>query len=176
VAALVLLATILSGTGTGQQNTVVAKEMTLVATVERINLRTRVLTVKNEDGAVQDVLVDPAVKNLSDLRVGDAITVRYVESIVVRVRPGARLGTEKDTTATARRGEGGANVEQQSQAVVTIDHIDADRQVVTYRTADGQKIVRLVEHKALLDGLRAGDRVEVTFTRERAVSIERRPR
>ncbi len=44
---------------------------------------------------------------------------------------------------------------------------------VTYRTQDDRKIVHAVRDKALLDGIRAGDRVEITVTRARAVSIER---
>ena len=60
--------------------------------------------------------------------------------------------------------------------MVTVERIDFDKLFVTYRTADGQKIVRAVEHRNLLDGIREGDRVEVTYTREKAVSIERRRR
>jgi hypothetical protein len=156
------------------QNKAIAREITVVATVREIDPRTRIVTVRNQDGAIQDILADPAVKDLNDLRVGDVVTVRFMESIVVQVRPGAKLETEKDTTSAARRAAGGENVQQQSRAIVTIDRIGPNRLSVMYRTADGQKIERMVEHQNLLDGIREGDKVEVTFTRERALSIERK--
>ena len=44
---------------------------------------------------------------------------------------------------------------------------------VTYRTHDNRKVAHVVRDKSLLDGIRPGDRVEITQTRSRAVSIER---
>lgn len=159
-----------------QQNTAVTKEVTVVGTVDRIDRQGRIVNFKVENGVVQAVYVDPAVKTFDDLRVGDVVTVRYVESVVVAVRPGAKMEIEKDTTEAARRGPGGENIQAQSKAIVTIDRIDSDGLFVSYRTADGQRIVRAVQNKSLLEGIREGDRIEVTFTRERAVSIERRRR
>jgi hypothetical protein len=45
--------------------------------------------------------------------------------------------------------------------------------LVTYRTHDNRRVVRAVTDKRLLEGVHPGDRVEVTLTRDRAVSIER---
>jgi hypothetical protein len=44
---------------------------------------------------------------------------------------------------------------------------------IEYRTKDGRKVMRPVTDKRLLEGLHVGDRIEVTLTRERAVSVER---
>ena len=44
---------------------------------------------------------------------------------------------------------------------------------IMYRTNDGQSAVRDVNDKRRIQAVRVGDRVEVTLTRERAVSIER---
>jgi len=57
---------------------------------------------------------------------------------------------------------------------VTIERIDRDESLVEYRTADRRRVVRRVWQKNLLDGLRVGDIVEVTFTIERAIHVERR--
>ena len=45
---------------------------------------------------------------------------------------------------------------------------------MTYRTSYGQQAVRLVTDKRLLEGVKPGDRVEVTLTRERAIDIQRK--
>ena len=59
------------------------------------------------------------------------------------------------------------------KTTVTIEEVDPQGLTVTYRTKDNRKHMRAVTDKRLLAGIRPGDRVEVTMTRERAVSIER---
>ena len=150
---------------------VVTTESTTTATVDRIERSSRVVTLRSEGNVVRDVYVDPSVKALDDLKVGDVITVRYVESVVVQVRPGAAPSDARDVTAEAQKGN--AQVTQQLRAVVTIEGIDPQGLSIEYRTKDGLKVMRPVTDKRLLEGLKVGDRIELTLTRERAVSIER---
>jgi len=101
------------------------------------------------------------------------VTVRYIESVVVQVRPNAKLTAVQDTTAEAHKA-GDANVLQQQKRIVTIEDIDSQGLFVTYRTQDNTRGVHAVQNKELLKGIRKGDRVEVTLTQSRAVSIERK--
>jgi len=156
----------------GQAPNVVTRESTVTATVDRIETFSRVVTFHSADNVLQSVYVDPKVKAFDDLKTGDVVTVRYVESVVVEVRPQARPTAVQDSTEEARKA-GDDSVIQQLKMVVTIDDIDPQGLFVTYRTHDNRRVVRAVNDKKLLEGLRAGDRVEVTMTRARAVSIER---
>jgi hypothetical protein len=157
----------------GQAPNVVKNESTITATVERIERSSRVVNFRLEGNSFQTVYIDPSVKEFDNLRVGDVVTVRYVESIIVQVRPGAKLSAPRDTTAEAQKA-GGDQVIAQTTAVVTIEGIDPQGIFVTYRTEDGMKVMRAVNDKALLKGLRVGDRVEVTATQQRAVEIQRK--
>jgi len=166
-----LAAAVLSGLPVADQPPNISQsEHTVTARVERIEPG-RVVTLRTDDNAFQTVYVDPGVKALDGLRVGDRVTVRYVESVIVKVRPDATPSAARDTSAAAREG-GNPHVVDQQTAVVTIESLDPQRLFVTYRRADGAKIVRAVHDRHLLDGLRPGDRVEVTLTRERAISVE----
>jgi hypothetical protein len=149
------------------------REMTTVATVDRIERSSRVLTARSDGNVVHELYVDPSIKAFDDLKVGDVVTVRYTESVVVQVRPNAKLTELQDTTAAAR-GAGDATVLQQLKRTVTIEDIDSQGLFVTYRTHDNQRGVHRVQNKALLEGLRRGDRIEITLTQARAVSIERK--
>jgi len=151
---------------------VVTTESTVTATVDRIERSSRVLTLRSAGNVLRTVYVDPSVKTFDALKTGDVITVRYVESVVVRVRPGAALSDARDLTAEAQKA-GKEQVIQQARAVVTVERIDPQGHSLEYRTKDGLKIVRPVNDKRLLEGLHIGDRIEVTLTRERAVSVER---
>ena len=54
------------------------------------------------------------------------------------------------------------------------DRIDRTTNWVTYKTADNRRTVRAVMDPQLLDGLKAGDVIEVTLTRERVIDLQRR--
>jgi Cu/Ag efflux protein CusF len=78
-------------------------------------------------------------------------------------------------SASATRGQGASPsgaLTQQKKATVTIEEIDAAKPSVTVRTADGHKVVALLEDKKNLEGLKVGDKVEITFTEALMVTVE----
>ena len=155
----------------GQPPNTATNESTTTATVDRIERSTRVVTLRSKDNVIHQIYVEPAIKAFDELKVGDVVTARYTESIIVAVTPNAKLSAPKDTTAAAKAAN--ENVLEQYKTVVTIENIDPQRLFVRYRTQDNQLTMHTVRNKSLLDGIRVGDRVEVTLTRARAVSIER---
>lgn len=174
VAGVTILLVLLAGGETQAQSpNTVRREDTMSGTVERINRQDRTVVLRTSASTTRQVYVEPAVTILDDLRVGDLVTVRYIESVVADVRPGAKLSNVQDTTEQARKA-GGDDVYEQLRAVVTIENIDSQGLFVTYRTADNRKAMYAVKDKAILAGIKPGDRVEITLTRARAVSIERK--
>ena len=168
---LVVLSMLSTGAAAQAQSpNAVTHEVTTTATVDRLERSSRVVTLRAKGNVLQTVYVDPTVKAFDDLKVGDVVTVRYTESVVVEVRPNAKLTAPQDTTAEARQAD--TAVEEQLKAVVKIENIDPQRLFVTYRTHDNRKIVHPVQNKQLLEGIRVGDTVAITLTRARAVSIE----
>jgi Cu/Ag efflux protein CusF len=156
-----------------QSPNTVTRESTTTAKVDRIERSSRVVTLRSDDNVFQTLYVDPQVKGFDTLKVGDVVTVRYTESVIVQVRPNAKPTAAQDTTEEARKA-GNEQVVEQQKVTVTIERIDSQRLFVTYRTHDNRQIVHAVRDKKLLDGVREGDRVEITVTRARAVSIEPR--
>jgi flagellar basal body L-ring protein FlgH len=152
----------------GAQNTS-TREVTVRATVDRIQKPERVVTFRAEGNLFQNVYFDPTVKGFDDLKVGDVVTVRYQQSVVVKVNRNAKLSTARDTTAEAQKTD--PTVMQQLTAVVTVDSVDIANHQITYRTADDRKMAQAVDDTSLLKGLHSGDRIEVTLTRAKAISI-----
>lgn len=175
---ILLLSAVVAGTlistapAPAQAPNVVTRESTVTGTVASVQRSTRVVTFRKESNVLESVYVDPNVAAFDDLKVGDVVTVRYVESVVVQVRRDAKLSEPRDTTNEARKT--GESVIQQVKAVVTIEDIDSQRLFVSYRTQDGVRARRAVTDKRLLEGIRPGDRIEITLTRERAVDIKRK--
>ena len=153
----------------------VTRETTAVATVDRVDRSSRVLSAhslgKNNGRVLHTLYVDPAVKAFDDLKAGDVITVRFIESVVVQVRPDAKLTRLEDTTEAAQK-SADVDVIQQQKRTVIFEDVDSQGLFVTYRTQDNQRGTYPVQNKELLKGLRRGDRIEITLTLARAVSIE----
>ena len=154
-----------------QAPNVVTRESTMKARVESVERSARLVTLRDEVNTTQSIYVDPSVKAFDQLRPGDMVTVRYVESVVVQVRRDAKPREAKDTTEEARKA-GKTDVYHQANAVVTVESIDMQGQTLTYRTHDNRKAAHVVFDKKLLEGLRPGDRIEITLTRERAISVQ----
>ena len=92
-----------AGRPLAQAPNVVTKETTVKATVDRIERSIRVVTFRQDGNVFQSIYVDPTVATFDDLKVGDLVTVRYVESVIVQVRPGAELSDLRDSTEEAKK-------------------------------------------------------------------------
>ena len=150
--------------------------VSLAGTVDRIDRGSRTLTLRVDSRSTQSLYVPPEFTVFDQLNTGDRIVAKIRESVVVSTRPGLKPQLPADTTAAAARAAGGAanpQITQQLTAVVTIDSIDRTNNWITYKTADNRRIVRAVVDPKLLDGLKAGDVIEVTMTKERVIELRR---
>jgi hypothetical protein len=97
------------------------------------------------------------------------------ESVIVAVRPGMKPSVPVDTTASAtpRDPSGTSEVIQQIKAAVTVESVDRQQNMIVYKTGDNRRVIRAVIDPRLLDGVKAGDVIEITYTRERAVDLQR---
>ena len=169
-AALLMLAAV----AVAQDPKVTTRDVALVAgKVERLDPFARSVTLRTPEGLLHTVYAGKELKAFDELRSGDNITVRISESVVVAVRPNAKMTVLEDNTAAAKKGPDatGADVLQQLKAVVRVETVDLASQVITYRTADNRNVMRQVTNRKLLEGLKRGDTIEITYTRERAIEI-----
>jgi len=146
------------------------------ARVERVDTFGHSITVRGDQGVTHTVYVGPELRVFDQLRVGDTVMLRVVESVIVALKPGAKPTAMIDTTDAARKASGGrGDVQQQIKAVVTIEAVDVQAQAVVYIGGDNRRVMRTAVDPRLLDGLKKGDVVELTYTRERAIELEKRP-
>jgi Cu/Ag efflux protein CusF len=65
----------------------------------------------------------------------------------------------------------GGTISQQITATVTVNAVDLKVPSVTVTTADQQKMSFKIEDPKNLQGLKAGDRIEITYTEAVAISV-----
>src|SRR5512147_3043784 len=61
--------------------------VTVTATVEKIDQKTRHVTLGLPDGRSQTIVVPEEVRNLPQVRKGDQVAARYYESVAFEVKP-----------------------------------------------------------------------------------------
>ena len=178
---LVVAITLLTAYASAAQTTATAPKtvtqhvMTVTAKVERVDKIARSLTVKTDDGLSYTIFCGKELKVFDELKTGDTVTARFNDSYVATLKPGAKMQQMTDTTVDAKKNAtASADVMQQIKMVVTVDAVDAPKGLITYRTADNRVVSRLVQDPKILTGLKRGDVVEVTYTRERALELTKK--
>jgi Cu/Ag efflux protein CusF len=142
--------------------------------IDAIDHSTRLVTLRDTDGNIEMILAGPEVERFNALKVGDKVTFRYYESVVYQIRkPGAGAGAPASGAAVTRTpGDRPAGtISQQMTAVVTVNAVDPKVPSVTVTTAEGRKMSFKVENPKNLEGVKAGDKVEVTYTQALAISV-----
>jgi hypothetical protein len=116
------------------------------------------------------------VKRFDELKVGDTVTFRYYESIAYAIRkPGQPSGLPAETGPAVTRSKGarpGGTLSRQETATVTIKAVDAKVPSITVLTEDGRTVSFKVEDKKNIKDVKAGDKVEVTYTEAVMISVK----
>lgn len=147
----------------------VAKSNTVsaVATIQAIDATSRLVTIKDESGVEDTIYAGPEMKRFNELKVGDKIKVTYHESLVLQLRkPGDPV--KGDTSAGGvEKGTGkspGVTLAKQQTTTVSVVSIDQKTPSITVKTSDGRTLTRKVENPKNLEGVKAGDKIDITYT------------
>ena len=174
-----LLATVSIVTVAGaqsQEGKTVTKQnqMTATVTIKAIDLATRSVTLRSEKGDEDTFTVGPDVTRFDQLKVGDTIRATYYESLVFQVRkPGAPAPTTGAVAAGGRVKEvPGAVLGTQETRTVTVKAVDINAPSITVVTADGRTVTRKIADKKNLEGVTAGDQIDITYTQGLLVAAE----
>jgi Cu/Ag efflux protein CusF len=146
----------------------------VTATIQAIDETNRLVTLKFDDGTVNTVLAGPGVRRFNELKVGDKVTFTYHESAVVQLHKAGTPAPASSATEGIARGTGpkpSGMMAQQVTATVTVEAIDPAVPSITVTTEDGSRATHKVQNKNNLEGVKVGDRIEITFTRALMVSV-----
>jgi Cu/Ag efflux protein CusF len=162
--------------GKGPGVAAAAQTVKVTATITAIDAATRSITLKGPQGKEVAVTAGPEVKNFAQMKVGDQVTVAYVEALTLELKKGggkATARTEQAGAATAKPGERPAGlVGRQVTVVADVVDVNAVTQTVTLRGP--QRTVELkVRDPEQFKRVAKGDQVEATYTE--AVAIEVTP-
>jgi len=171
LAGSVLLAA--AGPAAAQTKTLQGEMVSATATIEAIDAGTRTLTIKNEKGMYEAIEVPSDVTRFSELKVGDKITARYYENVVVRIKKPGEAAVDVDTAAlTKTEARPGVTAATQRTITVTVTAMDPNTNSVTVKGPNGYNYSRRMADKKAYEKLKVGDQLDMTWTSAVLVGVE----
>jgi hypothetical protein len=135
--------------------------------VKSINKKTREVTLVGPQGNQIVLPAGDEVKNFDQIRVGDLVTLTYVQALVVELKKvensGIRERVESENRVAAKPGEKPAGmVEKTVRVVANVVAVNPKAQTVTLRGAK-RTVEVAVNDPALLKSVQVGNQVEATY-------------
>lgn len=146
------------------------------ATVERIDMANREVTLKGEEGeAPVTITVGPDVRNLDQVRVGDIVTITVSEELAIFAAPqgrGPSITETHEDRRTPMGGKPGRSVTNLMETTVTIVALDLAKHSAVIRELSGDLRAIRLSDRMNLDGIKVGDQVVLRHTKAVAISVE----
>jgi hypothetical protein len=160
--------------GRGPEGAGIGQAVEIQATVTAIDKANRTLTVKGPRGT-RTLTVGKEARNFDQVKVGDIITLTYMEALTVSLEKAAGARPGKTVTDDLKRAEPGSKpggqMTSQTTIVGTVTAIDEKTQMVTVRGPEGNELDLKVQDPAKLRNVKIGDLVKATYTEAMAISV-----
>jgi hypothetical protein len=169
-----VLALFATGANAQVTKTLTGEMRTETATVEAIEKSTREVTLKKSDGTYTVARVGKEIKRFDTLKIGDKVTARYYDNIVLRLKAPGEKDVDSKSAAMTRAAEGQAagTVGAQRTITATITAIDPKVPSITFTGPNNWSYSSRVEDKAALAKVKVGDKVDITWTAAMILSLD----
>lgn len=149
--------------------------VTVQATVQSIDYKTRKVTLLKEDGSTVTLTVGPAARNFDQVKKGDNVKFEYVEALAIDVQKAqGQLGMDSDVTV-ARSPKGDKPAGMISETVTLkalVENINYKDRVVTLKGPEGNSMTLKVGDQAKrFNEVKKGDQVVVVYTEALGISV-----
>jgi Cu/Ag efflux protein CusF len=145
------------------------------ATVEKIDLEKRKVTIQLEDGKHKTVKVDKSVQNLDKLKVGDKVKMSYAEEMIIMIgKSGKQVGvTGAGAVALSPKGsKPGVVMADTVDATGKVVSVDAAKHRVVMEEPDGKhKTIKVSKKVTNLNELKPGETIDVRVTEALMVEV-----
>jgi hypothetical protein len=156
-------------------------QVTVSGTVESVDYAGRTVTIRRQQGDPVTVDVPPNAKRFEQIKVGDGVTAAYYDRVTVRLKPAGEPAVDRTIDAITTPIPGalpGATRTRQRMTTVTITGWSPADKVVSFTGPNGTSYSRRLldtTDPAIVEGLKTGDRVDVTRTEAVTLSVQSPP-
>lgn len=153
--------------------------VSLTASVEAIDLKSREVTLKGPLGNEVTFTVDKRVKRLNEVKVGDLVSADYYVAIAAEVREPTPAEEKEPLVVLDAAGKAppgtspAAGGLRRFKVVTTIEGLDRPTQTVTVKGPRGNYLTARVADPSRLTQVKIGEHVIITYTEAVAISVEK---
>ena len=161
--------------GTTDEGIDTVEVVKVTATVEKIDLEKRKVTLLLDDGKKKTYKVDDRVQNLAQVKVGDHLEMAFTEEILLVVgksneTPGA--ASAEQVSVAPNGAKPGVVMVETSALSAKILGVDAQNHRVTLLDPDGKKkTIKVSKKMTNLDDLKVGETVDMLITDSTVIEI-----
>jgi|SRR6185369_832732 hypothetical protein len=156
-----------------------AKAVALVTangTIDSIDAATRTIKIKLPSGALREVEVGQEVRNFDQLKVGDKVKAKYVESLTIELKKDGKQVVGRTESTSLDRAQPGAKpggvAKHEVTVVADVVNVDAKKHLVQVKNEHGETVDLNVKDPEQLKLVKKGDQVQATYTVALAVAVE----
>jgi hypothetical protein len=154
-------------------------EMSTVATVESVNMKTRTVRMRESNGKISSFVAGDEVRNLAQVKVGDMVVVKYTIGLVMALnKAGTTVRSREDKMEVGRAELGqkpGSIVRKTVTMTANVTAVDQGARTVTLKGA--KRTLNLpVASDVDLTNVKVGDQVDAVFQESTAISVQEAPK
>jgi hypothetical protein len=153
-----------------------ARAVEISALVVSVDKKTRTLGLKGPKGAVAEVVAGDEVKNFDQIKVGDMVVVRVMQSLMLelqKVKTGTTGITASEGAVKAQPGQRPAvAAAREISAIAVVTRVDAKAKTMDLKGPRGNTVTLDVQNPEQFKVVKVGDEILVTYTEAVAVSVE----
>jgi hypothetical protein len=153
------------------------RTITKKAKVTAIDPDKRLITLQGEGGKTETYSVDPAVKRLNAIAVGDTVVLKYEQAILLQFQPENEKPAEPSGYAETKRADAdkppAAGARAEVRGTVTVSAVDPKTRVVVLETPKGELIKVKADKSIDLSKVKAGQQYYGVYSEAVALSVEK---
>ena len=153
--------------------------LSVTGEITAVDAANRIVSIKGPKGNISDLRVDPAVRNLEQVKVGDRVRLSYRIGVALALRKGGdgiRERVETESAAVAEKGaRPGGVATTRTTIVANVFSVDRKKKIVTLRGTSGQLTDVHVRDPQVLREVKVGDQVVASITESVALSVRPAP-
>ena len=151
-----------------------AQELTASATVTAIDLETRQVSLKNAEGETFDTVAGEQVANLPNVKVGDKVTLKYLQILDVELLKGTagirKRIVEVDGERARADEKPGGGVGMKVTIYADVIGLDKQQQTVTVRGVDETLTIK-INNPEQFNLIAEGDQLKAVQTKAIGIGI-----
>jgi len=148
--------------------------VSVTATIEKIDPKTREITLKGPKGGLTTFIAGDEVKRFNELKKGDLVTFDYTEGVAIDVQKSTEAPKMVETQSV-KRGSGAkpsGSIETVGFLTARVDEIDYKTRVVKLALPEGQSLKFTVGAQAKrFNEVKKGDEVVVQYMQKLTIKV-----